>query len=774
MGRIRVVGARQNNLTGIDVELDTDVLTVLCGRSGSGKSSLAFDTLHAEGQRRYLEALSLRIRQAVGGLPRPDVDHIEGLPPTVAVGQRTGRGGGTVSTRADLELPSRVLFARAGVQHCPETGEPIVPVHHDHIVDRLSALAEGTRLTIEAPVRVHRDGLGVLDEITRAGFSRVRVAGEMRRVEEVDGARIADGETVRIVVDRIRVRADRRDRIDDAVRTASRAGRGAIVAVAGEDELVFVDRPYSLAADRLLPELRPALFSPRGPDACTHCDGKGCEICEQSGLGEGARSVRLEGRSWLEVSRMALQPLLDWLRSLAVPEVGPVLAEMIRRLELLCEVGLGYLSLSTSGAHLSTGEDQRVRLTRQVASELSGVLVILDEPTAGLDERAVQAIITVMRRLVDAGNGLVVVEHHPAVLRAADRVLEFGPGPGRLGGQIVFDGDPDGLATADTATGRALRGEFLAATVTGTTGATVVLEGCQHRNLVGDPIAVARGGWTAVTGPSGAGKSAVLEGLATALRASLEGNATVKGAEGLERILDMEGGDVHRSRRSMPATYVGMWEVMRPLLAATQEAQVRGFSATSFSLNATGGRCEACLGQGERRVELGFLPPVHLVCDVCEGRRFARDVLEVTWKGRSAAELLAMTAAEAHVVLAGHPKLERALRALGDVGLGYVALGQPTRTLSGGEARRLKLARELSRAYRRGAEDTVFLLDAPAVGLHAEDVHGLASLCERLVEQGATIVMATHDPLLVHAAGRVLSVGPGAGSEGGTVRVLRG
>jgi excinuclease ABC subunit A len=763
---IEVRGARQNNLRGIDVDLDPSQLTVLVGRSGSGKSSLAFDTLHAEGQRRYLEALSLRIRQTVGSLPRPAVDLITGLPPTVALAQRTSRAsGGTVATRAELALPLRVLFARAGVLHCPTTGEPVVPVAHDTIVADLMSLPEGTRLTLESPVRVTGDGRGVLDEIARAGFSRVRVDGEVTRLEEV-GA-VGPDSDLRIVVDRVRMRADRRDRVHDAVRTAGKAGRGAIIAVAGDEERVYVDRPYSLAADRVLPELRPALFSARGPDRCPVCEGSGtvddapCATCGGSGLGEAARAVRLWGRVWNEVQGAPLSEVRDWLLAAPAHEgSAPVREEMVRRLGLLVEVGLADLRLSTPAAWLSTGEDQRLRLTRQVAAELSGVLLVLDEPTAGLDDRHVARVVTLLRRLVDAGNGVVVVSHHPVVVRAADRVLEFGPGPGHRGGSIVFDGDPVALASADTATGEALRGMPEVEPAAPGRG-DIVLAPTTHRGRALPELRLRRGGWTCLVGPSGSGKTAALETISARLREQVDGSQAVSGADGLLRVLDTDGGHVRRSRRSMPATYVGLWDVMRSLLAQTTEGQIRGFDAGTFSLASKGGRCEHCSGQGEQRIELGFLPPVFVPCEVCEGRRFSADVLEVTWKGRNAAELLALTADEAHPLLAGHPGLERSLRALRDVGLGYVALGQPTHTLSGGEARRMKLARELSRAYRRGASDTAFLLDAPAVGLHPADVVVLARLLRRLVGEEATIVTATHDPYLVAMADRVVDLGSG-------------
>lgn len=757
MTLIRVRGARQHNLKGVDLDLDLSQITVLCGRSGSGKSSFAFDTLHAEGQRRYIEALSVRARHALPQLPRPDCDLVEGVPPTIALEQRfeAPAGRSTVGTFTDADAVLRILFGRTGVQHDPATGEPIRPVTHDVIVAAILALPEGTRLHIEAPVRA---GPGVLQEVARAGFSRVRVDGAVRALDELRPQDVRGA--VRVVVDRIRLSADRKDRLYDTVRTATNAGRGIVVVVADERELTFVDRPYSVALDRLLPALQPSRFRLRGSDPCAACEGAGlvegavCGDCAGTGVGEATRAVRVDGWTWPDVQQATVDTLAaaTWTRT---PVTAPLVEELERRLAAVRAVGLGGLPLGRPLNGLSSGELQRVRLARQVGARLSGVLYVLDEPTAGLGDDEARAVIGLMHELRRQGNGVIVVEHHPLVIAAADRVVEFGPGPGLEGGRVVYDGSPALLSGADTPTGRWLRaghGPPALSPVRWGSGdggpeGTIALRGGRARRCVDLYADLIPGAINLVSGPSASGKSALLDAIAAHVQARIDRADSppgrLVGAERFERLVVAEAEAASRGRRSMPATYVGFWETMRELLAATQEAKVRGLEAAAFSLNLKGGRCEACKGQGVDHVDLGFLPEVSVPCEVCEGRRFARDVLEVRYRGLSAGELLDLTADQAHPLLAGHPRLDESLRALREVGLGYLRLGQPTESLSGGEAQRLKLARELVRAMRLGGAATLFLLDEPFVGLHPDDTEVLLRLLRRLVETGGTVVVAT-------------------------------
>ncbi|MBX2799071.1 MAG: hypothetical protein KTR31_15450 [Myxococcales bacterium] len=761
---IRIRGARQNNLAAFDLDLPTRQLVVLCGVSGSGKSSLAFDTVHAEGQRRYLEAMAVD-RLVTWGMP-PRVDQVEGLPPTVALGQRHAAASrrATVSTVLDLDPVLRVLFARAGVQHCPRCDREIRVRTHDEIVAQVLSRPEGSRLTLEAPLR--QTHAGILEEVERAGFSRLRLDDRVVRLDEARLAEVEGAASVRIVVDRLKVSPDRRDRLADSVRLAATAGQGVLI-VRGDDDQddVMVDRPLCWYDDLRLPALEPSLLSPlQPPGACPACEGTGtvapadaqCGACEGTRLSSVARAVRWRGSHLGEVRALSARALLERVAGLPEgehPVEALVLPDVRVRLERLASLRLHTLPLDRRADQLSGSELQRLRLARQLANPLSGVCYVLDEPAAGLDREMAQAVVQVIRQLVDGGNSVLAVAHAPEVIRAADHVVEFGPGAGAAGGKVVFQGTVDALMQADTPTGRWLSGRsVLPAPETAREGADdVVLDGPWRLGRT-QRLVLPRARVVAVTGPSGSGKSTLLATIGAALQERpLPEGVTLTGVEGLSRS-NLVGRGASKSGRSNPATYVGLWDVLRELLAATRESRVRGLSASTFSLNTKGGRCAACAGSGEEVMNLGPLPDLVLPCRVCEGRRFEQDVLEVRWKGLDPSEILALRAAEAQVLLAGHPHLDRALRALVRVGLGYVPLGQATRTLSGGEAMRLSLARELSRAARRGAADTVYLLDDPTTGLHPQDVAHLLQLLRELVDDGATVWMATSDEALAAVA----------------------
>ena len=750
MRTVRIRGAREHNLKAVDLDLPWDSFVVFTGVSGSGKSSLALDTVHAEARHRYLEALGVRFRGRNERPQRPAVDVITGLPPTVALTQSTALpGGATVITYADLAHGFRVMFARAGVQHCPGCGDGIVTTPHDVIVDRIMEMPDGARVTLEAPVTTGDDAIGVLEEIGRSGFSRVRLAGVIRRIEDVSEP--VHGE-LRIVVDRIRVRPDRRARLDDAVRTTGRAGGGAVVVVAEDGETAFIDRPYCLRCQRALPAMEPGWFSRSGSQPCAACKGTGragskgaaaqdCAACEGCGLSEDALAVQWNGVSWPTVlswpASEAVASLLAWSDRPHSGALDPLAEDLVHRFALLTRMGVEHLRLGRRCATLSSGELQRLRMARHVSSRVSGVLFVLDEPSTGLEADRVADVVEWIRELRALGNGVWVVEHHPDVIRAAEWVVEFGPGAGVAGGEILFSGVPADLP-ADTPTGQFLAGTLPIVRRT-TAGAGAWVCGVGDRQ-----VSVAMRGLTVVAGPSGSGKSLLLAEL-------------VRKAPDTFRVIDTNALAGRGSRRSNPATFTGLWDTMRTLLAATREAQIRALSASSFSLNVKGGRCERCAGVGDRKVALELLPDARVPCDVCHGRRFNRDVLEVRWRGLSADQLLDLTAAEAHPILAGHPRLELVLRALRDVGLGYVPLGQPMDTLSGGEGRRLRLARELGRS-RRGAEKTLVVLDDPTAGLHQSDVVSMVRLFDQLIEDGATVVVATHNPELRGAADRVIQL----------------
>lgn len=752
--RLEIRGARQHNLQNVDLDIPIDALVVLCGVSGSGKSSLAFDTVHAEGQRRYLEAVARDRGTTV--LP-PKVDRITGLPPTIALSQRdVGRPArSTVGSIAQVAPVLRVLFARAGTQHCPVCGRPIEPRTHDEIVSALLAWPEGTRLTIEAPVAGGTDP-AVVAEVQRAGFSRLRLDDRIERLDELDPESLRDAETVRVVVDRVKVHPDRRSRLADSVRLAARAGAGVVMVVRdGVSTEVFVDTPRCTYDGTVVPALEPANLSPfAGPGSCSTCRGSGevegapCPSCDGVRLAPAARAVRWRGRTLPELGDQPLAQLLEALPDGTSEVEQTSLADVRRRLGQLLALDLGHLVLDRAVTSLSGSEWQRLRLARQTANGLTGVLFVLDEPVAGLSPEHVPAVIALLRSLVAAGNGVLAVEHQADVIRAADEVVEFGPGAGTEGGRIVYAGSVDGLLAADTPTGRWLSGrEALAPRDVEPAAAAVDVPAWGGRP---DPLRLPRQRVVAITGPAASGKSRLLDGLGASLAVD-EPRLALSGAEGLERAWVVSEG-AGRVARSNPATYLGVWDRVRELLAATREAKIRGFTAGTFSLNTKGGRCAACKGTGELRIDMGPLPDVIEPCPVCEGRRFEIDVLEVRWKGHNAAELLGLSGEAAHALLAGHPQLDARLRAMVRVGLGYVPLGQSAPSLSGGEAMRLALAKELGRAWQRGSEDTVLLVDDPARGLHPADVASLLDLFRELTDQGATVWFATAEPGLAAAA----------------------
>ncbi len=767
---IEVRGARENNLRAVDLDLAVGSFVVFCGPSGSGKTSLAFDTLYAESQRRYLEAMATRVRRAAGSLRRPDVDLIRGLPPAIALAQEPPPTGVRTTLASLLEvLPIlRVLFGRCGTLHCPTCGDAVKPSTHDQIVARLLTLPDDSRVTIEAGIPTGADPYGTLEEIVRAGFSRVRIGDDVVRTDEITGADLARGKVVRVVVDRIRLGQDRRDRLYDAVRTAARAGKGVVVAVTDAEVLAWTDRPYCPRCDRALTALSPSLLSYAGTGRCPACAGRGdlgdvpCKACEGTRLSDEARAVRWRGRTFVDVWRLscdATRALCDDTAPDAVERLP--LGEIGRRVTTACDLGLGPLPLDRPGPALASGEYQRARLARQVGAGLSGVLYVLDEPAAGLVGADAERVVALIRALCAEGNTVVAVDHAPEVISTADRVIEFGPGPGERGGTVVFDGSPDALLKSETTTARWLTGR---ATIERVAAPKPTAKGRVRFDFHGRAVDVKFpvGALVAVTGPSGVGKTTLLRTLRDWLGARINGDGPVpagvfEGFDGLRRVYDVERGAQGRMSRSSPITYVGLWDTLRELLAATAESQIRGFTPATFSLAQKGGRCEACGGDGTIAVDLGLLPAVHIPCDACGGRRFLQDVLAVTWKGLAPDAILGLEVDAAHAVLAGHPKLEQGLRALRDTGLGYVRLGQPAWSLSGGETQRLRLARELVRAGRTAA-GTLFLVDDATVGLHPADIAVLIGLYRKLVAEGATVLLATDHPLVRDAADAVVTL----------------
>ena len=871
---LRVRGAREHNLQGIDLDLPRGRLIVCAGVSGSGKTSFAFDTVYAEAQRRFVEALAPGLRNRFGAMRRPDVEQITGLTPAIGVSQHHGSPSprATVGTLTEVHDLLRVLWARLGQQHCPRCDRPIHTDTVDGIVRALLQLPDGARLTLCAPVLRGRTGsvAAVIEEVRRQGFSRVRLDTVILGVEEVPAVDARVAHDLDIVIDRVRLAADRKARLQDSVATAVRAGRGAVVGVTDDGERSWGTRPRCVACDLDLPTVAPRLFSFNTPaGACAACEGLGvsrsvdperlvdpartldegaveggervlaaarardiptqrrwseltweqrhfllhggepdtpwegavrlatrratradaperlrrllreetCPACQGARLDAAGRAVRVGELNLPTLAALPLPEARAWLSTLPRDAVTtPLLDELDRRLGFLIRAGLGHLTLDRSAPSLSAGELQRVRLGATAGNQLSGVLYVLDEPTAGLHPRDTAALLTLLLELRDAGNTVLVVEHDPAVLLAADLVVDFGPGAGREGGRIVYAGPPAGLLEADTPTGRWLssREHIPPADPTAAKSpGALVLTGARGHNLRAVDLRVPLRSLTAVTGVSGAGKSSLVEdtlGRALSTRLGLAGPAplpydTLQGAEAIQRLVTASS--VGRSSRSMPVTLVLIWDALRALYARTPEARLRGWGADRFSLASAGGRCEACQGMGLQRVDLHYLPELTVTCEVCEGRRYEESTLAVTFRGVDLATLLAMPVREARRIFEHIPAVARPLGLLDELGLGYLPLGQPGDTLSGGEAQRLGLARELARPGE--CAGTLYLLDEPSVGLHPADIATLVIALRRIVAAGGTVLLIEHDPLLVGACDTVVELGPGAGAEGGRI-----
>ncbi len=800
---IRIRGASEHNLRAIDLDLPRERLIVFTGPSGSGKSSLAFDTLHAESQRRFVEALSSHVRQQFGPTRKPAYELLTGLTPSIGVAQRglvSPSPRATVGALTELHDLLRVLWARLGEPHCPRCDRAVSRTPADAVVRALAALPEGARLVVCAPVvRARFGGLQpVLTGLAGQGFARVRIDGTTLAIEDVPPIDARTPHTLDVVIDRLKMGPaflhDRRERLQEAVDTALRVGRGALIAEIDGVDRLFTSVLRCLACAVDLPEPSPRLFSFNSPaGACPACQGLGrvpdrpspdptlsltegtCPACSGARLGPASRAVTVGGRS---LPAFAALSLTDARTALAALPEGPVLAplreELNRRLDFLLRTGLGYLSLDRSAATLSGGELQRLRLAAQAGNQLSGVLYVLDEPTAGLHPEDTRALVAVLQDLRDAGNTVLVVEHDLDVVRAADLVVDFGPGAGRQGGQITFQGTPEALLTADTATGRWLSGrtqipEGNPRQLT----RWLTVRGARGHNLNLPEVRFPLGAVVGVTGVSGSGKSSLVDdtlGRALTRHLGLAGPAplphdAVEGAETITRLVRLDASPLGRSSRSNPATATKVWDPIRQLYAKTAEARVRGFGPERFLFNQAGGRCEACEGEGARRVEMQFLPDVTVPCEVCDGRRFDEATSSVTWKGASIADVLAMPIRDARTLFASVPAIALPLATMDALGLGYLALGQPGDTLSGGEAQRVKLARELGR--RGEVSGTLYLLDEPSVGLHPADVALLVDALRLLVDHGGSVLTVEHDPVLLGACDWLVELGPGAGDEGG-------
>lgn len=910
---IEIRGARVHNLAGLNLRIPRDQLVVITGLSGSGKSSLAFDTLYAEGQRRYVESLSAYARQFLERLAKPDVEAIEGLSPAIAIEQKSaGRNPrSTLATITEIADHLRLLFARLGAPHCWQCGKAVERHSVQQMTDRVLALPERTRVQLLAPaVRDGRGDLGAeIEGFRRQGFVRARIDGEVVDLShEIDLATSAPLR-IEVVIDRIVVAPGLRGRIAESIETALKLADGLLVVDVGpgEDEWLLSERNTCLDCGLSLPELSPRLFSFNAPQgACPACNGLGnreifdparivpdperslaegaiaawsgargtryyaalldslvahfeidaqkpwrelpakarkallegsgrqrvafelpgdggqapyqrrwdgvlgelrrrfeeagdaereslrafrsprpCPDCAGSRLRAEARAVRVGGASIDAIARLPVEDALLFFESLEFGEAEskvarPILLEICRRLRFLVQVGVGYLGLDRAGNTLSGGEAQRIRLATQVGAGLVGVLYILDEPSIGLHPRDNERLLASLLRLRDQGNSLVVVEHDAAMIRAADHVIDMGPGAGIHGGQVISAGSPAEIqADPASLTGAYLSGRRRIPRPPKRRppgSRRIEVSGCSQHNLKEVTLRVPLGLFTVVTGVSGSGKSSLVTDTLYRILASRLHKATatpgrhrrVKGIEEIDKVTSVDQAPIGRTPRSNPATYTGILDGVRSLFSQVPEARVRGYTPGRFSSNVKGGRCESCQGEGTLRVEMHFLPDVFVTCETCHGRRYNRETLEILFKGRSIADVLEMTVEEALHFLSKVDSLKRPLQTLHDVGLDYLQLGQPATTLSGGEAQRVKLARELA---RRSSTRTLYLLDEPTTGLHFADVERLLDLLQRLVDAGNSVVVIEHDLDVIQAADHVIDLGPEGGAEGGHIVV---
>jgi len=805
---IHIKGAREHNLKNLDVVIPRDQFVVITGLSGSGKSSLAFDTIYAEGQRRYVESLSAYARQFLEQMGKPDVDAIEGLSPAISIEQKSTSHNprSTVGTVTEIYDYLRLLFARVGRPFCVRCGEAITAQTIQQMVDTIGDLPVGVKFQILAPIVRGRKGeyKKELLDARRAGYVRARVDGNIVDLGEtiiLDKKRV---HTIEIIVDRLVMKPDEslRRRLADSVETAMKLTQG-LVGVLDEQGVVtlYSDKLACIQCGISYPEITPRVFSFNSPHgACPACDGIGfgvasgcaegqdysphnvCEVCGGARLKPESLSVRVGEKSIAEVTRFSIQEAGGFFEMLELTErerfIGQrILKEIRARLEFLLNVGLDYLTLDRAAATLSGGEGQRIRLATQIGSGLVGVLYILDEPSIGLHQRDNHRLLQTLLRLRDMGNTVVVVEHDADTMRAADHILDMGPGAGVHGGEIIAQGTPaEILHTTASLTGKFLSGQkkvALPPRLRQPKGHLTVVKAEMH-NLQGVTARFPLGLFTCVTGVSGSGKSTlILEVLYPSLfqllydkKPRLEGCRALKGADALDKVIDIDQSPIGRTPRSNPATYTGLFTFIRDLFAGLPESRVRGYRPGRYSFNVKGGRCEACQGDGLIKIEMHFLPDVYVTCEVCKGQRYNRETLDVLHKGKNIAEVLDMTVAEALDFFTHIPPIKTKLQTLADVGLHYVKLGQSATTLSGGEAQRVKLSRELS---KRATGRTLYILDEPTTGLHFVDVQRLLDVLDRLVEAGNTVLVIEHNLDVIRNADWVIDLGPEGGSRGGQI-----
>lgn len=913
--KIIVKGAKANNLKNIDLEIPRDKLVVFTGLSGSGKSSLAFDTIYAEGQRRYIESLSSYARQFLGQMDKPDVEYIEGLSPAISIDQKTTSKNprSTVGTVTEIYDYLRLIYARIGTPHCPVCGREISMETVDGIVDKVLKLPEGEKIQILAPLVRGKKGehVKVLDSARKSGYVRVRVDGSVYDLSEEIKLDKNIKHSIEVVVDRLVINDGIRSRLADSVDTACNLSDGAVlVDVVGKDELLFSQKFACPEHGTCIEEMAPRSFSFNNPyGSCPRCMGLGtfmrinpdlvipnknlsinqgailasgwsnadsgtiaqmyysalaeeygfsldtpikdlseeqlnvllygtngkkikmtrvnaygsgtyltefegvinnlqrrynettseysraeitkvmdecnCPECNGKRLNKSALAVTIGGKNIIEFTELSISKAIEFIDSLELIEKQHMIADMIikeirQRLSFLASVGLDYLTLSRSAGTLSGGESQRIRLATQIGSSLMGVLYILDEPSIGLHQRDNDKLLGTLRELRDIGNTLIVVEHDEDTIRAADYVVDIGPGAGVHGGEVVYSGNVEGLLKCKKSiTGQYLSGkkkiEVPAERRKGN-GNSLVIRNASENNLKNIDVEIPLGEFVCVTGVSGSGKSSLINEILYKKLANELNNAkkavgkvdSIDGIENLDKVINIDQSPIGRTPRSNPATYTGVFNDIRELFASTQDAKIRGYSASRFSFNVKGGRCEACQGDGIIKIEMNFFPDVYVPCDVCKGAKYNRETLEVHYKGKTISDVLEMTVEEGMEFFKNQSKIYRKLKTLYDVGLGYIKIGQPATTLSGGEAQRVKLSTELSKI---ATGRTIYILDEPTTGLHTADVHGLINVLQRLVDKGNTVVVIEHNLDVIKVSDHIIDLGPEGGDKGGNIVV---
>jgi excinuclease ABC subunit A len=802
---IVVKKAAQHNLKQIDVRLPRNRLIVVTGPSGSGKSSLAFDTLFAEGQRRYIECMSAYARQYMEMMEKPEVESIEGISPAISIDQKTisSNPRSTVGTVTEIYDLLRLLFARVGTPHCPSCGRQVSSQTADQIVRRILDSGSGKKVKILAPVIRGRKGEyhRLFDRLRKKGFLRIRVDGRFRDLEDNIILEKTKKHTAEVLVDEIRLSPASRPRLEEAVDRALEISEGEVLLLGGPGQESY----YSLKlrcpyCEISLPELEPRNFSFNSPyGACPRCHGLGfetmlnewgkvelseevCPQCRGSRLKPESISVKIGGKNIHELSALAVTGLIAEMESFTYTSAQELIAakiqkEIMSRLNIITELGMSYLQLSRTTGSLSGGEAQRVRLAAQVGARLRGILYVLDEPTIGLHQRDNKRLIDLLRKIRDDGNSVLVVEHDEQTIRSADFILDLGPGAGEQGGFIVAEGSLSRiLGSPDSLTAKYLRGDMKVPVPPERRppkGWLAILKAGEH-NLKDINVRIPLSCMTAVTGVSGSGKSTlVYDILYRSLQNKLHKAAQrvgihqeIRGVDQIDKVVSVDQKPIGRTPRSNPSTYTGLLTALRELFARTQEAMIRGYTASRFSFNLAGGRCEECQGAGVKRVEMHFLPDVFVTCDRCGGMRYNKETLAVRYKGKNIADFLAMTVDDAYEYLKAQPELKRKLATLKKVGLGYIRLGQPAPTLSGGEAQRIKLTKELG---RKNTGRTLFLLDEPTTGLHFHDVRKLLELLSELVRLGNTVVIIEHNLEVIKVCDYIIDLGPEGGEDGGRV-----